>query len=226
MLPSGAVSATPLTLFLDAFFTSPFDFRCWVALREKGLEFGASRVMMSEGTGLTTAYREQSITGRVPGLLHGDFWLAESSAIVEYLEDAFPAPEHPAILPADPRARARARQIISFMGADLFRLIAERPSWTMFYPGERKPLSPAARAEADELIALSRRLLDAGALEPWSIACADVAFGLLRLVRAGDDLPPELAAFVEANLARPSLKSFLSHDRPPYPPTTGRRATT
>ena len=39
-------------------------------------------------------------TGRVPALQHGDFWLAESSAICEYLAEAFPAPTHPRIFPA------------------------------------------------------------------------------------------------------------------------------
>jgi glutathione S-transferase len=215
-----------LTLFLDAFFTSPFDFRCWVALKEKGLEFGASRVMMSEGSGLTAAYKEQSLTGRVPGLLHGDFWLAESMAIVEYLEETFTPPEYPRLWPEDARRRARARQVSFFMGGDLPRLIAERPAWTMLYPDARPPLSPAARVEADELLALTERLLSERALEPWSIACADLTFGLLRLSRSGEPLPPAVAAFVEANAARPSLASYLTHDRPPHPPTTGRRAST
>src|SRR5215813_4424908 len=135
----------PLTLFVDAFYTSPFDFRCWVALKEKGLEFTATRVMVTEGSGLTRQYVDASVTGRVPGLSHGDFWLAESLAIIEYLEETFPPPEWPRILPADRQKRARARQILAFMGGDLFSFTAERPGWTISYPGERKPLSPAAR---------------------------------------------------------------------------------
>ncbi len=213
----------PLTLFVDAFYATPFDFRCWVALKEKGLEFTASRVMVTEGQGLTSSYRDASITARVPGLSHGDFWLAESLAIVEYLEDAFAPPEWPRLLPADVRARARARQVMSFLGADLFALNAERPAWTVVYPRVSPPLSPPARADANQLLGIASRLLAGGALEPWSIACADLTFALLRLTRSGEAIAPELQAFVDANVARPSLRSYLEHDRPPNPPTTGRR---
>lgn len=216
----------PLTLFVDAFFCSPFDFRCWVALQEKGVEFSASRVMLREGQTLSEAYRERSVTARVPGIAHGDFWLAESLAIVEYLEEAFPPPAWPRLLPEDARRRARARQVMAFLGADLFDLIRERPSWMIVYPTNAAPLSPRARDAADQLLGLAGRLLAEGTLEPWSIACADLMFALLRLARAGETLAPELQAFVDASLARSSVRSYLLHDRPPHPPTTGRRAAT
>jgi glutathione S-transferase len=180
--------------------------------------------MVSENQGLSPAYCERSLTARVPGLAHGEFWLAESSAIVEYLEDAFPPPAWPRILPADPQARARARQVTAFLGCDLRELMVERPTWMIAYPASPPPLSPAARAAADQLLALAARLLADGALEPWSIASADLAFALLRLVRTGHPLPPPLQALVDANLARPSVHGYLSHDRPPNPPLTGRRA--
>jgi glutathione S-transferase len=218
--------AAPLTLFVDAFFCTPFDYRCWVALREKGLEFTTSRVMMSEGQGLTAAYKENSITARVPGLAHGDFWLAESIAIVEYLEEAFPPPAWPRLFPPDVGGRARARQVLAFLGSDLGDMIRERPSWTIFYPGERAPLSPRARAAADELLAIASRLVDEGTLDTWSIASADLAFALLRLARGGETLAPRLQAVVDENLARPSVASYIDHDRPPNPPLTGKRAST
>lgn len=213
-----------LTLFVDAFYCTLYDFRCWVALKEKGLEFAASRVMVTEGQGLTAAYRHASITGRVPGLSHGEFWMAESLAIVEYLEEVYPPPAWPRLLPADPRARGRARQVMSFLTSDLYSFREERPGWATAYPREFPPLSPAARADADQLIEIASRLLAEGALQPWSIACADLTFALLRLARSGEVLAPELQAFVDANAARPSLQSYLQHDRPPNPPTTGRRA--
>jgi glutathione S-transferase len=216
--------AAPLTLFVDAFFCTPFDYRAWVALVEKGLEFTASRVMLAEGQGLTAGYKQNSLTARVPGLAHGDFWLAESLAIVEYLEEAFPPPAWPALLPSDVRARARARQLMSFLGGDLSELVRERPSWTLFYPPPRAPLTPPARAAADELLALAARLAADGALSPWSMASADLTFALLRLARGGEPLEPAVQAIVDENLARPSVRSYLEHDRPPNPPLTGRRA--
>jgi glutathione S-transferase len=52
------------------------------------------------------AYRALVPSGTIPALVDGDFTLAESDTILEYLEDRFPAP---ALLPVDPRGRARAR---------------------------------------------------------------------------------------------------------------------
>jgi glutathione S-transferase len=220
------VTGPPLTLFLDAFFCSPFDFRCFVALEEKGLEFGVTRVMVRESQGLTPVYKERSITARVPGIAHGDFWLAESQAIVEYLEETFPPPGWPPLLPAAPRARARGRQLMSFFSSDLYGLIRERPSWMVTYPVSPPPLSPVARAEADELLHLASAVLADDTLGPWTIAHADLTFFLLRLVRTGETLPPEIQALVDTNLARPSVRKYLEHERPPNPPQTGRRAAT
>jgi glutathione S-transferase len=217
------VPVLPLTLFVDAFFCTRFDFRCFVALEEKGLDYAVSRVMMTEGQGLSPTYKELSLTARVPGMVHGDFWLAESQAIVEYLEDVFPPPAWPRLYPADPRVRARARQVVSFLGSDLNELARERPSWMVAYPASPPPLSPVARAEADELITLATRLVESGALDAWSIASADLTFALLRLARTGEVLPPTLQALIDANLARPSVRRYLGHERPPNPPQTGRR---
>jgi glutathione S-transferase len=220
------MTAAPLTLFLDAFFCTRFDFRCWVALHEKKLEFTAARVMVGEGVGLSTTYKTNSITARVPGLLHGDFWLAESLAIVEYLEETFPPPSWPALYPTDRRERARARQVMSFLGSDLDHLIDERPSWMITYPhGDRPPLSARARTAADELLAIASRVAADGGLDTWSIMSADLAFALLRLTCGGETLPPRLQALVDENLARPSVASYLDHERPPNPPLTGRRAS-
>ncbi len=47
---------------------------------------------------------------RVPVLQHGDFWLYETSAIVQYIDEAF---EGPRLQPADVRQRAKMHQWIS-----------------------------------------------------------------------------------------------------------------
>jgi glutathione S-transferase len=52
------------------------------------------------------AYRALVPAGTVPALVDGDFVLAESDTILEYLEDRSPTP---ALLPADARGRAQAR---------------------------------------------------------------------------------------------------------------------
>jgi glutathione S-transferase len=209
-----------LTLFVDAYWVSPFDFSCYVALREKGLPFNTSRVTMHTGFGLPAAYRQRVPMARVPALAHDDFWLSESMAVVEYLEDAFPPPEWPRLLPADPRARARTRQIMSFVRSELGVLRRERSSWRIVYPQKEPPppFDRIGRLEADELVQVTERLLASGDLAEWSVASADLAFALLRLVRTGEHVPDDVARFVDAVCERPSVREFLEHPRPPNPP--------
>src|SRR5262249_34089510 len=135
----GAMSeaAHALTLYTDAFWISPYAFSAFVTLKEKGLPFTQRSVALQDKGQDDPAYRDRSLTGRVPALLHGDFWLAESQAIVEYLDDAFP--ETPRALPVDARARARARQILAWIRSDVLPLREERPTATMFYVRADKP---------------------------------------------------------------------------------------
>jgi glutathione S-transferase len=207
-----------LTLYVDAFWCSPFDFSCFVALTEKGLPFVTVRAILYEGTGLPAPYRERTITARVPALAHGDFWLAESQAVVEYLEDVFRPPTYTRILPANPQARARARQIMGFLRADLLALRRERPTQRIFYPANVSPLSREAEADARQLIEVTERLLVSAEFAGWSVARSDLAFALLRLVRTGYVVPAEVQAFVDAECQRASVRAYLEHSRPPHAP--------
>ena len=69
-------------------------------------------------------YNSNVVTSRIPAIKHGDFYLAESSAIIEYLDDQFP--KNPALLPSDIKDRARARQIIGWIRSDVAALRSER----------------------------------------------------------------------------------------------------
>ncbi len=205
-----------LVLHADRFWISPYVFSCFVALREKGLDFEVRGVGLDRAEQRTSAYRERSITGRVPMLEDGDFALAESQAIIEYLEDAYP---EPAILPRDVQERARARQVLGWVRSDLDALRAERPTTTMFYDATMVPLSDKGRAAADKLVAVSDRLVSTNRLHlfsTWTIADADLAFMLHRLLLNGHDLPEKLRAFAKGQWERPSVAEFVAHVRPPY----------
>jgi glutathione S-transferase len=219
-------AAAPLQLFVDAYWCSPFDYSCYVALREKGLEFTTSRAVIRSGADFLAPLKQRALIARVPALAHGDFWLSESLAVVEYLEEAFPPPAWPSLWPEDVQARARARQIVSFVRSELGALRHERTSWRIFYPPALgtpvEPLSPTARAEADELLQVTSRVLALGEVRAWPIAAAELTFALLRLVRTGESVPPAIAAFVADVCARPSVRDFLDHARPPHPPDDGR----
>jgi glutathione S-transferase len=208
-----------LTLFVDAYWCSPFDFSCFVGLREKGLDFSVSRALVREGQAMPAEFRQRALLARVPALAHGDFWLSESMAVLEYLEEAFPPPHHPALYPAGLQQRARVRQVMSFTRSELLQLINERGGWRIVYPGQpTSPLSAKARREADELLDLATRIVSAGELLDFSPGRWDLTYALLRLQRTGEELPPRLADYVAATLERPSVREFLDHPRPPNPP--------
>src|SRR5580693_2334033 len=100
----------PLLLYGNTSWTSPYVLSCFVALREKGLSFEVRDVALHRGAQWEPAYAQRSMTGRVPLFVDGDLAISESSAIVEYLEEAYPPPGHARVLPAGLRERARARQ--------------------------------------------------------------------------------------------------------------------
>lgn len=212
------MQAQQLTLYVDGYFTSTWDATCFVALTEKQLEFATARALLRDG-GVPAALRKATAIARVPALQHGEFWLTESLAIVEYLEEAFPPPDWAPLLPADAQARARARQIMAYMRFDLRALRDERPWQYSVYPvTKRPPLSPAAERDASELAELVVRLETAGELDEWNIAQADIAFGLWRLARGDYALPEAAQRVLDRNIERPSIRAYIEHPRPPNPP--------
>lgn len=188
-----------LVLHAEPHFISPYVFACFVTLEEKGLPFELVALDSDAGQTRAADYLERTITGRVPSLVHGEFALAESSAIVEYLEERFPDPP---LLPRDVAERARCRQLMSWARSDdTVAIRDERPSTTIFYAPPSKPLSASARAAAKKLDAIVERLVgDRGQLfEHFCIADAELAFLLMRLVAGGDDV---LGTIARAGLAR------------------------
>ena len=90
-----------ITLWSDSSFFSPYAMSAYIALTEKGIPFQLKRVDLSQNQQYAAAYRELSLTCRVPTLQIDDFLLSESSAITEYLEERFPAPEFERLYPRD-----------------------------------------------------------------------------------------------------------------------------
>ncbi|HVZ89304.1 MAG TPA: glutathione transferase [Polyangia bacterium] len=218
-----ATAPTRLVLHGNAMWTSPYVLSAFVGLTEKQLAFDVRTIALHEGAQRAPAYVETSYTARVPALVDGDFSLSESSAIVEYLDDKWPAPAHPALLPRDVRQRARARQIMAWVRSDLGPIREERSAEHVFYPPEAlapvAPLSPAARGALDKLVGFCERLIpaDGGSLfGAWSIADTDLAMMLQRLVKTGEALPARVRAFAEREWQRPSVAAFVNQPRPAY----------
>ena len=216
------MQAHPLTLYVEGYFTNVWDASCVVALHEKQLEFTIARALLREGQGVPPALKEQAAIGRIPALQHGDHWLTESIAIVEYLEDTFGPPAYPRVLPADPIPRARARQIMAWLRSDLWELRIERPWQSAVYPATLPDMSRAAARQALELTELVEWLDRHGDLVEWSIAHADLAFALMRLASTGFPLSTVARQLLDRNLDRPSVRAYVAHERPPNPPPQPR----
>lgn len=208
-----------LTLYSDRFWISPFVFTCYVALKEKGVPFEIAELGLDRKDHLRPDYRDRSLTGRVPAIDHDGFWLSESQAIVEYLDDAFAPPVHARVLPAEARQRARARQVLAWLRSDLNDLRRERPTTTMFYERAQEPLTAAGQAAAERLLHIAGLLIPDGASSlfgAWTIADSDLAFMLQRLLMNGHEVPGKVRAFVEAQWQRDSVHSYVVHARPEY----------
>ncbi|WP_240477621.1 glutathione transferase [Dickeya fangzhongdai] len=208
------MTSTPLHLYVDAQFVSPFAMSAFVALREKALPFELSTVDLGNKAQHAPEYAAASLTSRVPTLVHDGFSLSESSAITEYLDEAFPGTP---LYPQAPQQRARARQIQAWLRTDLMPIRQERSSETMFYDATSAPLSAQARQAAEKLFTIADKLLPAGALtlfDAWSIADLDLALMLNRLVMNGDAVPQRLEEYARHQWQRPSVQAWVMMERP------------
>lgn len=208
------------SLYVDSLFTSPYALSAFVALTEKGLPFTVHTVDLEAGEQTRGDYAGRALTARVPALVEGApgedaFVLTESSAITEYLEERFPAPEYLALYPRDRRQRAQARQVQAWLRSDLVPLRVERDTETVFFGKASAPLSPAGQAAAAKLIHAAGQLVRGPNLfDEWSIADVDLTVMLNRLIFNGDAVPPQLKDYAAAQWRRPSIQQWLARHQP------------
>ncbi|MCT4501140.1 glutathione transferase [Pseudomonas sivasensis] len=208
------MSQSPLRLYVDSLFTSPYAMSVFVTLREKGLAFELVTLDLDAAQNQTADFARLSVTQRVPTLVEGDFALSESSAITEYLEEAYP---ETAVYPADPKQRARARQVQAWLRSDLLPIRQERSTLVVFYGQQMPPLLPVAEAAAKRLITGAQALLAGNPTNlfgEWSIADVDLAIMLNRLILNGDRVPAELVAYAQRQWQRPSVQEWVNQQRP------------
>lgn len=204
-------------LYGDALWESPYVFSTYVALEEKGVPFDVRTIDIDHGEQRRPDYAAHSLTARVPALDHDGFWLSESQAIAEYVDEAFDGPR---LFPADLRDRARARQVMGWIRSDLVALREERPTTTIFFAPATAPLGAKAQTAADKLIRVASALVKPGQeflFGAFTVADADLALLLHRLIASNDPLPASLHAYAEGIWDRPSVRSYVVRDRPPLP---------
>ena len=207
----------PLTLYVDGFWISPYALSAFVALEEKGLPYTVKEVKLNKKEHHAGEYLAH--TGRVPALQHGNYWLAESSAIGEYLAETFPFPKYPRLFPEDLRQRGICREVQAFVRSDLMPIREERSTHTVWYEHAKTPLSDAGKAAADRLFKIADRLIGEGKttlFDAWCIADTDLAMMLQRLNLNGDPIPRKLKAYAEAQWLRPSVAKWNDRKRSAY----------
>lgn len=203
-------------LYVDAQFASPYAMSVFVTLTEKGIPFDIQTVDLGANENHQPGYSRLSLTRRVPTLAHDGFHLSESSAISEYLEEQFPAPQHAAVYPRDVRERAKARQIQAWLRSDFMPIREERTTEVVFFQPSNQPLSEVARASAAKLIAAADSLLEDNAahlFSEWCIADTDLALMLNRLVLNGDEVPEKLVAYARHQWQRSSVQQWVNQER-------------
>ncbi len=89
---------------------SPYAWRVWLALERKGIPYHLKTLSFDAGDLKTPEFTALNPRRRVPVLVDDDFALAESAAIVEYIEDRWP--NGPALFASEPRKRAIQRRMV------------------------------------------------------------------------------------------------------------------
>lgn len=198
---------------------SPFVRKVAAFAAEKGIEIELKPVTIGDPD---PEFRAASPFKKMPALVDGDYRLADSSAIIHYLEAKFPEPE---LIPADPRERGRtiwfdefADTLLFACGAKLFfnRIVAPR------FLGREGDVEVADVAERDELPPLLDYLEgvipDGGYLVGDRLTLADIAVAgpFANLAHCGVAIAearyPKVTAYVGAILARPSFASFITRE--------------
>lgn len=108
---------TKLTLY--GYWRSSAAYRVRIALNLKQLEYAQKPVHLVRDGGEQHQPGYQGLNPQelVPTLVHGERVLHQSLAIIEYIEEAISAV--PALLPPDPRQRARVRALAQLVACDI-----------------------------------------------------------------------------------------------------------
>ena len=175
----------------------PYCARVRIVLAEKGVEYETIVVDLDDRPAWIY---EKNPLGRVPVLEQDTFVLAESAVIDEYLEERYP---EPALLPADPAARALARMLV-------FRFDSLSGPYYALRRGD-----DGAPARLEQALGRLDALLQA---QPYltgaSFGLADVAY-VPWILRARERMSVDVAPFdalsewLERVSARPSIANEI-----------------
>jgi glutathione S-transferase len=174
---------------------SPYAWRAQLALEHKALTYDLKVISFAAGDTRKPEFLALNPRHRVPVLVEDDFVLYESSAIVEYLDEAYPGRGAP-LFPGDARTRAIIRRMICEVDEDFDAALD--PLTTQAFskkPEERDPkvIADARKALVDELAMVTRAMR--GDYLAGPLSAADYAlYTLLAFVWRSEIKLPDLDA--------------------------------
>ncbi|MBI3545361.1 MAG: glutathione S-transferase family protein [Gammaproteobacteria bacterium] len=175
---------------------SPYAWRVWLALEHKQIPYELKILSFDAGDLRKPEFLKLNPRHRVPVIVDGDFALYESAAILEYLEDKYPATDPQRVLfPANIQQRASVRRLIreidQYFSAGIERLVEQ----ILFTPKEKwneAEISAARQICHDELAYFERIL--GGDFLAGAVSAADFSlYPLLALSLRMQKRKPELA---------------------------------
>jgi glutathione S-transferase len=192
-----------ITLCGDGRYWSPWVLSVWIALKEKGIAFRYEPLDYKTTDILKGQYTKDTLNGKVPSLRADGHVLSESLAILEWLEETYPAKP---LYPRDGWARARDRMILSYIRSDFAELRRCMPFEGLYGGSSGEALTPEGRAQVERLLDLVETR---GRGDP-TLADFDLALMMRRPIHYRYDLSghPGAVAFSDAIWNRPSVRSF------------------
>jgi len=174
---------------------SPYAWRAQLALEHKALPYELKVLSFAAGDTRKPEFLALNPRHRVPVLVEDDFVLYESSAIVEYLDEAYPGRGAP-LFPGDARTRAIIRRMICEVDEDFDAALDPLTTQAVSKkPEERdaKAIADSRKALVDELALVSKSMR--GDYLAGPLSAADYAlYTLLALVWRSEIKLPDLDA--------------------------------
>nr|WP_243760662.1 glutathione S-transferase family protein [Aestuariicella hydrocarbonica] len=201
-----------MTLVIGNKNYSSWSLRAWLYLAVNDIPFEEIRLPLDTPR-FYQHIHEYSPTGCVPVLHHGEVWVWDSLAIIEYVERTF-APQIG--WPADPKARAVALSAVMEMHAGFPELRKHYPM-NCRKPSFQAPLRGEVRKDLTRLDHLWRNCLDAsrGPALFGRLSIADVYFApvVFRLHTYQLPMSQPCLDYVEWMLALPQMQAWAEAAR-------------
>lgn len=198
---------------------SPFVRKVLAVATEKGIEVELQPTGKALGQPCAE-FLEASPFKKMPAIRDGDYMLADSSAIVHYLEAKHP---DPAMIPADPKLRGKtiwydefADTILVACGAKIFFNLIVGPRF-LGLPCDDEAVRDAEINDLPPILNYLEKLVPTeGYLVGDRLTLADISvaspFANFRHTRTSIESYPRTKAYVDRILARPSLSQWIDRE--------------